>query len=249
MNPIRCIIVEDETPTRKFLRSLLEEYCEGVEVLAEAADVQEAVLAIKEHQPDLVFLDIEMPMENGFRLYKYFDPIDFEVIFTTAYSQYAIKAIKLAALDYLIKPIGLDELEEALERYQTKQKQAKGYNLNYQLIENTLKTNAPKRIALPCADGYIFVELSNIIRCQSDRSYTVFILKNKEEIWTSRNLGEYESILSDYGFTRVHRSHLINPQYIKKFIRKKTAAIIMEDGCEIVISATKRDELLKKYFL
>lgn len=249
MDFIRCIIVEDEKQTRNFLRSLLEEYCDNIEVVAEAVDVEEAVEAIQKHDPDLVFLDIEMPRENGFMLYKYFDKIDFEVIFTTAYSQYAIKAIKLAALDYLIKPISLEELKEALGRFREKQKEPKDYTHNHQLIETSLKSNIPQKIALPCTDGYIFAKVEEIIRCQSDRSYTLFVLENKQQVWTSRNLGEYDNILSDYGFARVHRSHLINPKFIKKFVRKKTSVIIMEDDCEIIISATKRDELLKKFFL
>ncbi|MCP4438041.1 MAG: response regulator transcription factor [Aureispira sp.] len=249
MKLIQCVIVEDEKQTRNFLRSLLEGYCEDIEVVAEAADVEEAVVAIKKHQPDLVFLDIEMPRENGFNLYKYFDSIDFEVIFTTAYSQYAIKAIKLAALDYLIKPIALEELKEALGRFRDKQKEPKDYSSNHKLIETTLKSNIPQKIALPCADGYIFAKVDEIVRCQSDRSYTLFVLENKEQVWTSRNLGEYDNILSEYGFARVHRSHLINPKFIKKFVRKKTSVLIMEDDCEIIISATKRDELLRKFFL
>ncbi|MCP4438046.1 MAG: response regulator transcription factor [Aureispira sp.] len=249
MKLIQCIIIEDEKQTRKLLRSLLEDFCEGVEVLAEAANVKEGVEAIKKHKPELVFLDIEMPKESGFSLYKYFDQVDFEVIFTTAYSQYAVKAIKLAALDYLIKPINLEELMETLERFKSKREQSLDYSPNYQLMENALQNTGDQKIALPCSDGYIFVKLDDIIRCQSDKSYTLFILKNKEEVWTSQNLGEYTNMLSGYGFKRVHRSHLINPKFIKRFIRGKAPILVMEDNTQITIAASKKEELLKDFFM
>ena len=243
---IKCVIIEDEKQTRKLLRALLEDYCNGVEVLAEAADVQEGVEIIKKYQPELVFLDIEMPRESGFSLFKYFDKINFEVIFTTAYGQYAVKAIKLAALDYLMKPVNLEELMEALERFREQRKKLKNLHPHHEVMSNALKNTDNQKIALPCSEGFIFVEINQIIRCQSEKSYTLIVLKNKEEFWTSKNLGEYDTLLSDYGFRRVHRSHLINPNHIKKFIRGKTPVLEMEDGTKIPVSATKRDDLLKE---
>jgi two-component system LytT family response regulator len=243
-NKIRCIIIEDEKQTRILLRALLEEYCEDVLVLAEAANVQEGVAAIKEHEPDLVFLDIEMPRESGFSLFKYFDTIDFDVVFTTAYGQYAVKAIKLAALDYLIKPISLEELMETLDRFRQKGKSLKDKNKHYPLLESSLQNKERQKIALPCSDGFVFVEINDIVRCQAEKSYTLIIMKDGSEILPSRNLGEYESILDDYGFIRVHRSHLINKNYIKRFIRGKISTLLMEDGTNIPISNSKKDQLL-----
>jgi two-component system LytT family response regulator len=246
MKTITCIIIEDEVDTRKLLKSLLEDYCENVQVLAEAGNVQEGVAMIKKHQPQLVFLDIAMPKESGFSLYKYFEEINFEVIFTTAFSQYAIKALKLAALDYLMKPINLEELMESLERFRTQTKKLTSKE-NYSLIEKNAQSPNHQKIALACSDGYTFVPIDQIVRCQSEKSYTLFIIKDQEDIWTSRNLGEYATILQQYGFKRVHRSHLINPTYVKKFIRGKSPILIMDDDTQISISASKRDTLLDQF--
>lgn len=249
MRMITCVIIEDEKETRQLLRFLLEKYCEQVEVLGEAGNVQDGVKIINEYQPELVFLDIAMPKENGFSLYKYFDEINFEVIFTTAFNQYAIRALKLAALDYLMKPINLEELMEALERLR-KQPHRRFNKDNYSTIANNIAhTPKEQKIALACSDGYIFVALKDIIRCESERSYTLFIIKNQEPIWTSRNLGEYANILKDYGFRRVHRSHVINPNYIKKFVRGKNPVIIMEDSTAITIPSSKRNHVLKNLFI
>lgn len=248
METITCIIIEDEVDTRKLLKSLLEDYCENVQVLAEAGNVQDGVAMIKKHQPQLVFLDIAMPKESGFSLYKYFEEINFEVIFTTAFSQYAIKALKLAALDYLMKPINLEELMESLERFRTQTKKLTSKE-NYSLIEKNAQSPNHQKIALACSDGYTFVPIDQIVRCQSEKSYTLFIIKDQEDIWTSRNLGEYATILQQYGFKRVHRSHLINPTYVKKFIRGKSPILIMDDDTQISISASKRDTLLDQFFI
>lgn len=247
MKTITCVIIEDEVDTRKLLRSLLEDYCDNVQVLAEAGNVQEGVAIIKKHQPQLVFLDIAMPKESGFSLYKYFDEIDFKVIFTTAFSQYAVQAIKLAALDYLMKPINLEELMESLERFRNTSSQAT--KENYSLIEKNASTPNHQKIALACSDGYIFVPIEDIVRCQSEKSYTHFIIKGQEPVWTSKNLGEYVNILQEYGFKRVHRSHMINPKYVKKFIRGKSPILIMEDDTQISISPSKRDNLLDHFFI
>jgi len=245
---ITCVIIEDEVDTRRLMRSLLEDYCDQVQVLAEAGNVQDGVAIIQKHQPQLVFLDIAMPKESGFALYKYFDQIDFKVIFTTAFSQYAIKAIKLAALDYLMKPINLEELMESLVRFRTETAQL-ATKENYSLIEKNALTPHQPKIALACSDGYLFIPIEDIIRCQSEKSYTLFIIANREPIWTSRNLGEYTSILQEHGFKRVHRSHLVNTKYIKKFIRAESPILIMDDGTEITISANKRDDLLDQFFI
>lgn len=247
---IKCIIIEDEPQNRTLLKALLEEYCQGVEVLAEAEDVQQGVEAIKKYQPELVFLDIEMPRENGFALYKYFETIDFEIIFTTAYSQYAIQAIKMAALDYLVKPINIEELMESLERFKENRANKIDSSGNHQLVAAAIKNpDNTSKIALACSDGYVFVKISDIVRCQANKSYTLFIMNDKTEIWTSKNLASYEGLLTSFGFKRVHRSHLINPTYIKRFVRGKSPILVMEDNTEITISSNKKDSILKDFLL
>lgn len=250
MEKITCVIVDDETQNRRLLRTLLQEYCDDVEVLEEAADVQGAVKAIRQFKPDLVFLDIEMPGGNGFELYKYFEEIDFEIIFTTAYLHYAVKAIKLAALDYLVKPINLEELNETLERFRTKKAEEISSEPNHQLLQNVIQNpNAPSKIGLACSNGYVFVNVDDIVRCEADKSYTTFVMKDGTSVVTSKNLASYESVLCNLGFKRVHRSHLINPNYIKRFIRAKTPSLVMSDDTEILISAGRKEDILKDFLL
>jgi len=251
MKKIRCIIVEDEVQNQKLLQALLEDYCEGVKVLALAANVQEGVEAIRQHQPDLVFLDIEMPRENGFQLYQYFDKITFEVIFTTAYAQYAIQAIKQAAIDYLVKPINLDELQEALERFREKKHKKVDKKKNHEVIQQIINGNnkQDQKIALACSDGYVFVNINNIIRCEANKSYTLFVIDGQNDILTSKNLASYEKLLQEYGFKRIHRSHMINPNFIQRFVRAKRPTVIMEDGKEISISANKKSDLLDDFLM
>lgn len=246
---IDCIIIEDEEPTRVFLRSLLTDYCDGVRVVGEASNVKDGVQIIKQYERPLVFLDIEMPKENGFMIYKYFDKIHFEVIFTTAYSQYALQAIKMAALDYIIKPVALDELKSALERYKEKVAQLSQNQEQFELLEAAIDKNPDQKMALATSDGYIFVRIKDIVRCQSNKSYTLFVMNDGQEIWTSKNLGEYESVLTQFGFKRVHRSHIINPDFIKRFIRSKSPEIIMSDGATISVSSAKKDNLLDDVYI
>lgn len=244
---IRAIIIDDEDNPRQLLESLLSDFCMGVEVVAAAPNVQKGVAAIKKHQPDIVFLDVEMPKESGFNLYKYFDKIDFAVVFTTAYSQYAIKAIKLAALDYLMKPIDLDELQVALDRYREEQIEQKTAVSQHQIAYNNMQKESQQRIALPCTDGYIFINIEDIIRCQSDKSYTLFIVKRAEkmeELWVSKNLGEYAELLEDAGFKRIHRSHIVNPKFVKKLIRGRIPQVVMQDDTVINIPSGRKDDIL-----
>lgn len=245
MNNIRCILVDDEKKNRALLKTMLEKFCEGVNVLGEASHVQEAITLIKEHQPDLVFLDVEMPRESGFSLFKYFDAPNFEVVFTTAYSQYAVKAIKLAALDYLVKPINLEELLDCLKRFRNKKKDLKEQQSQHQILEQAISQNDRPKIALASPEGINFIELDLILRCQSDKSYTNFILTSGKKICTSKNLGEYEQILEEYGFIRVHRSHLVNKLYIKGLTRGKNPNLIMTTGEPVPVSSSKKEEILK----
>lgn len=248
MQPTNCVIIEDEEKASELLKSMLEEFCEGVVVKAIAGDVQQGVEAINKYQPDLVFLDIEMPRASGFSLFDHFDQIDFEVIFTTAYGQYAIKAIKLAALDYLMKPIHLEELMTALDRFRKQRAEKKEDKFNqYQVLtSNVQQSMEDKKIAIPTTNGYIFYKIEDIVRCQSDKGYTMIKLKDNKEIWSSKGLSEYDNILSEYEFLRVHRSHLINPKYIEQFIKGKTPTVVLTDGSHVSVTS-KRDELLKRF--
>ncbi len=248
MNTISCVIIEDEEKASRLLKSMIEEFCEGLVVKAIAGDVAEGVDAIKKHNPDIVFLDIEMPRASGFTLFDHFDMINFEVIFTTAYGQYAIKAIKLAALDYLMKPIHLQELLDATERFRERKKQEakKQKNRYLNLKSNINSLPDDKKIAIPTSQGYLFFKIEDIIRCQSEKGYTMIVLKDKKEIWSSKGLSEYDNILADFDFIRVHRSHLINPRYIVQFNKGKTPIVVLSDGSNISVTSN-RERILNRF--
>jgi|VirMetMinimDraft_7_1064189.scaffolds.fasta_scaffold121950_2 two-component system LytT family response regulator len=246
MQKIRAVIVEDEPQAREMLTTLLEDYCQEIHIVGAASNVQEGVIAIKKLVPDLVFLDIEMPNEKGLELFKYFDKIDFEVIFTTAYDQYAIDALRLSALDYLLKPIDLKDLRAALDTFRGKKEQASYINqaLRYQFASEQ-QTTPSKRIVLPDAEGYVFIEVEDIMYCQAEKSYTAFVMSDKKKQWVSKTIKEYSDLLEGFGFVRVHRSSLINPKFIAKIIKTRPSSIIMKDGETITISKTRREEILE----
>jgi two-component system LytT family response regulator len=246
MQKIRAVIIEDEPQAREMLTTLLEDYCKDVYIVGSASNVQEGVVAIKKLVPDLVFLDIEMPKEKGLELFKYFDEIDFEVIFTTAYDQYAIDALRLSALDYLLKPIDLKDLRTALGNFRGKAEQSnRNQALRYQFASEQ-QTAQSKRIVLPNAEGYVFIEVEDIMYCQAEKSYTAFVMSDGKKQWVSKTIKEYSDLLEGFGFVRVHRSSLINPKYIAKLIKTRPSAIVMKDGENITISKTRRDDILEE---
>lgn len=239
---IRSIIVEDEEKGRIFLRKLLERFCEGVEVVGEAENVVDAVELIKKEQPNLVFLDIELPKESGLHLFYHFDEINFEVIFTTAYSQYAIKALRMAALDYLLKPIDLQELKTAINRFQNQAH--KSSNQQIQLLKEQM--HQFKKLALPIQEGLALIEIDQIMRIEANGSYSEFSITEQPSLLVARNLKEYEEILANHpDFIRVHRSHLINRQYVEKVIKAKAPTLIMQDGQHITVSASRKDLIMQ----
>src|ERR1043166_517089 len=205
---LRVVIVDDEKKSRELLRNLLEEFCTDVHVEGVAGSVDEGIAVIRSVNPDLVFLDIEMQTSTGFDLLQKVGPLYFDVIFTTAYEQYAIKAIKYSALDYLLKPIDLDELKAAIEKHH--QKKIPG-NENAKLLQLLagLKQKQPDKITLYTSEGMIFLEVDSIIRCEAQGAYTVFHIRGGTKIMASKNLREFENLLSDRGFFRIHNSHLV----------------------------------------
>lgn len=244
MNKIRTVIIEDEPQAREMLTTLLTDYCDGIQVIGEASNVADGVAVIKKLLPDLVFLDIEMPRERGLNLFNYFENIEFETIFTTAYDQYAIEALRLSALDYLLKPIDLEELRNAIDKYREhQQKKMLDSALRYQMLQQQSTT---KKIVLPSKDSYTFLSIEDIMYCQAENSYTLFVTNNNEKHWVSKPIKNYSSILENVGFVRVHRSAIVNPEYVKKLIRTRPSSVIMQDGTSIGISKLKRDDLIEE---
>ena len=243
----KAIIVEDELHSRQFLKNLVTEYCPELNLVALASDVEEGVAAIKEHKPDIVFLDIEMQTGTGFDLLLQFPAPEFEVIFTTAYDHYAIKAIKFSAIDYLLKPIEIEELQQAVKKITDK----KAMNGSQQALQMLLKNlQAPPKedpsITLATSEGLEFIPLQQIIRIEASGPYSYFFLKNNKKIMVSRNLKEYEVMLSDHGFFRAHNSHIINIREVKRMVKTDGGYAVMSDDSKISISPKKKDEFMQQ---
>ncbi len=240
---IKCVIVDDELRARNGLQKLITNYCTDIEVVALADSVEAARKAIAEHKPDLVFLDIDMPGGDGFDLLEQMDDIPFEVIFATAYDQFALKAIKFSALDYLLKPIDLEELISAVNKVHQK-KGTKPDKERYQSLKANISHKNLERIALPASDGLMFISIKDIIRLQSDGSYTIFHTTGGKNILVTKSLGEYEEILEENGFFRTHHSHIINVNRIHKYVRGRGGYVVMDDGSSVDVSARRKDEFL-----
>lgn len=247
---IKALIVEDEKNSQELLKELVTEYCDGVEVVAIAGNVAEALEALKTHKPDLIFLDIELPDGDGFQVLEKAEVLNFDVIFTTAYDQYAMRAFKFAATDYLLKPVDIEELQHAAERVVEKHKSGTQGNQSEQidaLIRNIRNIGQNfKRIVLPTTNGFTVVNPDDIIRCESDRNYTFIFLKDGRRILVSRTIKEYDEMLAEYNFFRIHQSHLINLNYLKNYTRGRGGYVELIDGTNIDVSARRKTEFLKR---
>ena len=245
MNMIRTILVDDEEKSRVTLNNLLTKHCTAVMVVDQCESVAEAVKSIAKHSPDLVFLDIEMPFENGFALFEKIKNPSFHVIFTTAYDQYAIKAIKYSALDYLLKPVDVDDLKSAVEKCGEKQKTNRADDYEMLLSAIKLKSKSAK-IAVPTFDGLQMVSANEIVKCVADESYTHITLTNGTKLTVSRILKEFEDLLSEFNFFRVHNSSLINLTQVKKYVKGDGGYVIMSDDETVEVSRRKKNELLSR---
>jgi two-component system LytT family response regulator len=243
MKTVKALIVEDEEKSRKTLAKMLHDYCSDVSLLGECGNVNDAIKLIDSTKPDVVFLDIELPGRNGFELIEHYDNLSFEVIFTTAYNNYAIKAFKMSAIDYILKPIDLDELRCALDKVREKRElEQKSEQLNV-LKENI--QNVFEKISLPTMEGLIFVDLEDIIRCEAQNNYTKFYLANKENHLVSKTLKFYEGLLSDFNFFRINRGDIINLKYIKMLQRGKKLKIVLTDGTSLQLTDSRKEEFLE----
>ena len=251
LKTLRTILVEDEEASRETLRNYLNKYCEGVEIIAECTNIKEGKKAIEELAPDLVFLDVEMPFGNAFDLLEQLEKITFETVFVTAYSQYALKALNYSASYYVLKPIDIDELEVAVQKVRENIDIKQGGELTLQtkvLLENfTHSQNKDKKVVLPVLDGFEVVQVSDIIRCEANDNFTDFHLIDGTKKVICRTLKFYDEVLMDSGFIRVHRSHLINVQYVKSYKKGKGGVVIMADDSHVDVSASKKQNLLN-YF-
>jgi two-component system LytT family response regulator len=242
---LKAVIVDDEIRSRDFLKTLVDEFCPDVKVTGVAATVDEAVTVIGTQTPDLVFLDIELHTGTGFDVLEKFSSPNFHVIFTTAYDHYAIKAIKFSAVDYILKPIDIDELQKAVEKAKDKVESNTSQQSINNLLQNLRKPGSMDySITLATSEGLEFVPLQNIIRLEASGPYTYFYLKEGKKIMVSKNLKEYETMLGDYNFFRVHNSHIINMKEVKRLKKTDGGYAVMNDESMIAISPKKKDDFM-----
>ncbi|MBS1736908.1 MAG: response regulator transcription factor [Bacteroidetes bacterium] len=242
---IKAIIVDDETRGRLALRNKIMEHCPTIEVVGEAADGVEAITMINRLNPTLVFLDIEMPQMNGFEMLEKLQEKDFYLIFTTAYNQYAIKAIRYAAFDYLLKPVDIEELKTAVEKVEKNIHQKLKARLDL-LKENLLLPEKKiKRLAVSTQEGVLFIDINNITHLEASSNYTLIYLGDKTKITASKTLKDFGELLPSDIFHRVHNSYIVNLNYIKKYIRGDGGLIELTDGSLIEVSRKYKDDFLR----
>lgn len=243
---LTCIIVDDENKSRESLKILVEDFCENVKVAAVCQSVAEGLEAIHAHKPNLVFLDIQMQRETGFDLLDKIKQPDFEVVFTTAYSEYAIKAFKFSAIDYLLKPIDIEELKAAIEKVRVRKANNLSERLEH-LVQN-LKPAKDQRfkLALPASDGLIFVRVEDILYCEASSNYTTLYIADGKKYIVSRTLKEYEDLLSDQDFYRIHNTYLINLNAVKKYVRGDGGYVILNNDVSLDVSKRKKEGFLTR---
>lgn len=243
---MKAIIVDDEQDGIRTLEKMLQLHCPQVKVLGAASNAQEAKKLISELQPNVVFLDIQMPGKSGLELLKEIPEINFEVIFVTAHNEYMLQALQYSAADYLLKPVDEDRLVEAVHRVEQRMKDERIDERTQTLLHNLGKAGLPSemKLCLPTLKGFIIRKLDEIIYCEAERSYTIFHIVGSKPVIVSKPLIEYESLLDDTSFLRIHKSFLVNLHHVKEYQRGEGGVVIMSNNAEIEISRRKKDQFL-----
>ncbi len=243
---LKAIIIDDEVDCIKTLALLIQKQCPEIEIICQCDSGKSGLKAIKQFKPDVVFLDIDMPYMNGFEMLELAQPVNFDVIFTTAYDKYAVEAFRISAVDYLLKPIDEKQLKEAVSKvYFEGRKRIAPKHIEFILGQlKDVETNNVKRIALPSSDRLILAEFSNIIYCQSDGNYSRVFLKNNKRIYTSIPLIELEESLCNYHFNRVHNQYIINLNEVSEYVKSDGGYLVMSNGDKVNVSRSKKEEIL-----
>jgi len=238
---VKAAIIDDEKNGRSTLIGLINSHCQGIEIVGEAFSVVSGIELIKQSQPEVVFLDIEMPDGTGFDLLSQLDSVEFEVIFVTAYDKYAVKAFRFSAIDYLLKPVNPESLVSSVQRLKkTTHAKDLGKKIDF-LLRNSKKL---EKIVLPTVEGVHIVKIENIIRCSADDYYTIFSLKDGKKITVSKTLKEYAEIFENHNFFRTHQSHLINLEFVERLVGSDCGFIIMQNGDKVEVSRRRKKQLL-----
>lgn len=242
LKSFNAIIIDDEAKARRIMESLIAEHCPQLQIVATADDVLSGVKAIQKHKPDVVFLDIEMPGYTGFQLLDFFDEIDFQVIFATAYSEYALQAFQVSAVDYLLKPIQIDQLQAAVDKAIKLGKNAQTRERMDTLKEN-LEQKIIKKIALPVSHGLTFVPIQDIIYLEADGSYTHVYLTDGNKLLISKKIKEFENNLNpNTRFFRTHRSFIVNMDHIKQYVKQDGGHLVMDNNGIVQLARDRKDE-------
>lgn len=241
----KVLIIDDENRTRELIAKMIDSFGFDVVTIPEGENVQSGIAAIEKHNPDIVFLDIQMPDGTGFDVLASIIDKTFEVVFITAHEEFAIKAIKFSALDYLLKPVDLSELKSSLQKA-IDAVDEKDDHTQFDALKSNIQPNEKRRLVLKTQESVHVVELDQIIRCEADRNYTSFYLLDDKKILVSKTLKEYETLLSGHNFLRVQQSHLVNLDYIDRYDKKNGGAVVMKDGSEVPLSPAKREVFFKR---
>jgi two-component system, LytTR family, response regulator len=244
---MNCVIIDDEAKNIKLLQNMLAMHCPSLKILATDTDAKKGLVIIEELQPQLVFLDIEMPHLSGFDFLKKLEPVNFEVIFVTAYSNYAIQAFECNATGYVTKPINSEKLVAAVNIAE-KRIEEKNINKNlFSILEQNTRQSTPDKIPLSTSNGLVFVKLTDIMYCESSGNYTSFFLNDDKKIMVSRQLGEYERLLPEVNFIRIHDKYIINLTYIKEYIKGSGGEVILENDKEIPVATRRKEDFMARF--
>ena len=243
---IRSIIIDDEQHCVRALLSDLQKHCPSIEVLDSCSSAKEGIMAIKKLNPDLIFLDVEMPWMNGFEMLEILGDVNFSIIFTTAHDEFAAKAFRISAVDYLLKPIDAGDLKAAVQKVEKKMEVGSDLHNISNLLRNMRQPLTEQKIALPQREGYEFIDVSSIIYCQAEGAYTKVFINDKKAMLISRTLGDVEELLPPEMFQRIHHSSLINVTFISQFMRSDGGYVVLKNGEKLSVSKAKKEMLMAR---
>lgn len=243
---MKAVVIDDEKDSREILANYLTRYCPDVAIAGFGESVSTGLVAIHKHRPDLVFLDIEMPYGNGFDLLDRAGNVTFETVFVTAFDNYAIQALNQSAAYYLLKPIDIDELVKSVDKIK-KEREAKNYTQHARLLLENIRAGTQQKIMLPTLEGFEIVTINTILYCEAVDNFTRFYFERNPPLLICRTLKYFEDILKEHHFFRIHRSYLINPEYVVRYSKGKGGAVIMKNNQELEISPNKKKEFLELF--
>ncbi|MEO7923848.1 MAG: LytTR family DNA-binding domain-containing protein [Chitinophagaceae bacterium] len=243
---LTAIIIDDETSSRNALKQKLMHHCSSIQIITECENAEEGIKNIEEKKPDIVFLDVEMPRMNGFTMLQQLQTRNFELIFITAYDHYAIRAIRFSALDYLVKPVDIEDLKAAVEKAGQKRKHSHGNERIDLLLQNLMNEKKEhQRIAIPSMEGLQFINMDDIIYLEAQSNYTLIYLKDSYKLTVSKTLKDFEELLPSAVFIRIHHSHIINRTAVEKYIKGEGGQVIMKNGVTLDVARRKKEEFMK----